>query len=103
MEKDILSKVIGVEKEIQDVLDIEKRKSEEWLEGVKKEVEEEFLREEGTLKESLKKAEEDRVADARRKAAEILEDAKEHTERLAKISDETLKKIIIKHIIKILP
>jgi hypothetical protein len=50
MEKDILSEVIEVEKEIQKCLEVEKAKSHDWLEKVKKESEEELVREERNIK-----------------------------------------------------
>jgi hypothetical protein len=103
MERDIISKVVGVEKEIQDRLDLEKRRADEWLKKVKEEAEEEIRGEGKTLKESFTKAKKDEIAATRRKAAEILNDAAIEAERLSKISDETLKDIIIRHISRILP
>lgn len=103
MEKDILGKVIEVEKEIQERLRLEKSKSKEWLEGVKREVEEEIAREEERLKGTYNKAVEDARADAEKNASEIFRDAATLAERCHQISDETLKQIIMRHIITILP
>lgn len=103
MERDILSKVINIEKEIQEKVDTEKKKSLGWIETVRREIEVEVMREEEILKESFKRAEENAMDDARKEASEIIKNATEESKRLAKIIDETLKKVIMKHIIRILP
>jgi hypothetical protein len=103
MEKDILSRVIGVEKEIQERLIAEKEKSVEWLEKVRREAEEEVAAAEVKLKESLEKEKICAVADAEREAAEILRRASEEEERISSISDEALRRVIMKYIALILP
>jgi len=103
MQKDILSEVIEVEKEIQKSLEVEKAKSHDWLEKVKKESEEELVREEKTIKESLNKSIEVAKKEAELKAAEIMKQTKARAERLAKLNDETLADIVGKQITRILP
>lgn len=103
MEKDILTKVIEVEKEIQDTLDGEKRRSEEWVEKVRMEIEEEVIKEDEDLKKSFKETEGIVMAEIKNKSSEILEGASRQAERLSKISDEDLNEIIKRYIMSILP
>ena len=103
MEKDILSEVIEVEKEIQKCLEVEKEKSHDWLEKVKKESEEELVREERNIKESLNKSIEVAKKEAELKAVEIVKQTEARAERLAKMNDDTLVDIVGKQIIRILP
>jgi vacuolar-type H+-ATPase subunit H len=102
-EKDILSKVIGVEKEIQERLMAEKERSLEWLEKVKKEAEEAVIAEERRLKESFEAAKSGSRAEAEKRAAEILRNAEAEAERISGISDESLGRIMMRHITVILP
>jgi len=103
MEKDILAKIIEVEKGIQERLESEKIKASEWVEKVRKESETEISREEEKANESCKKNIDEAVADAESKAYEILKDASALAEKLGTISDEQLEKVVLKHIASILP
>ena len=103
MEKDILSKVIEVEKEIQERLRDEKNKAHEWLEAAKKEIERDISLQEEQLRESYTKDREEAKAEAEREAARIVQDASTLAERYRRISDETLEKIVKRHMLKILP
>jgi len=103
MQKDILSEVIDVEKEIQKGLDVEKEKSHDWLEKVKKETEEELVREEKNIKESLNKSIEIAKKEAELKAVEIVKQTEARAQRLAKLNDQALVDIVGKQITRILP
>jgi len=103
MEDDILSKIVEVEKEIQERTEIEKNKAHEWLEKVKKDAETELATVEKELYESLNQELQDAKQHAEKKASEILLDAQTKAERIEKLSDEILKTVILKHIITILP
>ncbi len=103
MEKDILGQVIEAEKELQQCLDREKVKAREWLEVVKKECEEEFIREEQRIKEMLEKSTADAVSKAHVKAAGIISQAEREAERLGRVPDEVLSKLVAKQINRILP
>ncbi len=103
MEKDILSEVIEVEKEIQKCLEAEKVKSRDWLEKVKQESAEELVREEKNIKESLNKSIEVAKKKAELKAVEIVKQTEARAERLTKLNDKTLVGIVEKQIIRILP
>ena len=103
MQKDILSEVIDVEKEIQKGLEVEKEKSHDWLEKVKKETEEELVREEKNIKESLNKSIEVAKKEAELKAVEIVKQTEARAQRLAKLNDQALVDIVGKQITRILP
>ncbi|HUI67275.1 MAG TPA: hypothetical protein VL087_03610 [Nitrospirota bacterium] len=103
MQKDILSEVIEAEKEIQQRLEVEKAKSHDWLENVKKECEEKLLREEKDIKESLNKSIEVAKKEAELKAVEIVKQTEAKVERLAKVNDQTLVDVVGKQITRILP
>ena len=103
MEKDILSEVIDVEREIQKCLDLEKIKSREWLEKVKKESEEELVLEEKKIREALNKAVENAQHEAESKAAAVVKKAAEEAERLKHLKNNTLLEIVERHINRILP
>jgi hypothetical protein len=103
MEKDILSQVIEAEKKIQQCLDLEKIKAREWLECVKKEYEEEFIREDRNIKESLEKSTIEAAREAEVKAAGTLSQATAAAERLGRVQAETLSRIVAKQIAGILP
>jgi hypothetical protein len=72
MGNDILHEVIAVETEIQRNIEIEKKKTNEWIEKVKRDAEDEIGLEEERIKESVAQALSDAKADAERKAAEII-------------------------------
>jgi len=103
MEKDILSEVIVVEKEIQERLELEQLRSRKWLENIRKESEEQLAREEKTIKDSLNKAIENAKKDAELKAEEIVERADAKAMLLANLNDETVGEIVGKQVARILP
>ncbi len=103
MEKDILSQVIEAEKDIQQCLDREKVKTRAWLEQVKKECEEEYIREEQQIKASLERSMAEAAAEAEARAAGIVSKAAEETERLGRLEAATLSRIVAKQIRRILP
>ncbi len=103
MEDNILSKVIEVEKELQERLRPEKEKAHEWLEGIKTEIERDISLQEEQLRESYTRGREGAKAEAEREAERIVKNAATLAERYRQISDETLEKIVKKHMVKILP
>jgi len=103
MEKDVLSKVIEVEKEIQERLREEKNKAHEWLEGVKKEIERDIYLQEDQLRESYTRGREDAKAEAEKEATRIVQDAATLAERYRRMGDGTLEEIVMRHVVKILP
>jgi hypothetical protein len=103
MERDILSQVIEAEKEIQQCLDLEKVKIREWLERVRKECEEEFIREEKNINASLKISAAEAAGEAEVKAAGIVRQATATADRLGRLQAEVLSNSIAKQINRILP
>ncbi len=103
MEKDILSQVIEAEKDIQQCLDREKVKTRAWLEQVKKECEEEYIREEQQINASLKQSTAEAAAEAEAQAEGIVSRAAEQTEHLGRVPAEALSGIVAKQIRRILP
>ncbi len=103
MEDHVLSEVVKVEKEVQQMLEIEKKTSQEWLENVKKNAEKKVLEEEANIKEAFNIILEKTKLNTDKKAITILRDANVKAERLEGLGDEILKKIILRHITKILP
>jgi vacuolar-type H+-ATPase subunit H len=98
MQKDILDKIIEVGKEIQEQLRLEKMKSEELLEKVRQEIEEELQSTEKRLEETYDKALNEAKMDAEKEALRIVEQSQSISERIQNIDDETLKRILLKHL-----
>lgn len=103
MEDDILAKVVEVEKEIQERIEIEKEKSRQWLDNVRKDTDKKLADTEAGLAESLEKAVMDARNNAENRASALLKDAGKLAEKFRGLSDETLTSIIIKHMSSILP
>jgi vacuolar-type H+-ATPase subunit H len=103
MDKDVLSEVIEVEKDIQKSLELEKGKSCLWLEQARKDLKEEYAREEQNIAASLKRFTEEAKRDSEIKAAEILKETMRINSRFAAVNDRTLSGIVENHIHKILP
>ncbi|HXX54147.1 MAG TPA: hypothetical protein VEI28_06210 [Thermodesulfovibrionales bacterium] len=102
MEKDILGKVIEVEKEIQERLSEERKKAHEWLEGVTKKIEKDATIQEQQLRESYTKDREDSRSEAERKASRIVKDAETLARHCRELSDETLERVVQKYVVRIL-
>jgi hypothetical protein len=103
MERDILGQVIEAEKEIQQCLELEKVKEGERIERVKKECEEEFIREKRDIEASLEKSKAEATREAEGKAAGTVRRAAAEAERLGRLQKETLSRIIARQITGILP
>ena len=103
MDNDILHDIIAVETEIQRNTELEKEKTNKWIEKVKRDAEDEIAREEERLKESDAQALSEAKAYAESKAAGIIEKAVARAEILKRFDSECLKEIIVKHTIRILP
>jgi len=101
--EDVLGRIIEVEKEIQTSLDKERMKSQEWIEKVRADASEEILREEEMLKEAFQRAIMESKLEGERKAHEIVIKASQMAERLKGISDDDLSRILMKHMVRILP
>lgn len=103
MENDLLVRIIAAEKEIKECLDDEKAKAREWLENVRKEAEEDFSREKARTTESLSEAVETAKKEAENKAAIMIKAAEEQAARMERLDDDTLKRVIVRQLHRILP
>ncbi len=103
MEKDILSEVIEVEKEIQKCLELERAKAQEWLEKVKKESTDDLARSERGINEAFELAMADAEKTAAAKAAEIVKEAAAQVEQLQALDEGTLADTVAKQMRRILP
>jgi len=103
MDNDILRDIIDVEKEIQQSLDETKLKTNEWLDARKKEIERDAALEEQKILQSYQKAHENAEQKAAMTAAELFEQSKQQTEKIANLENDILVKIVTTRIPKILP
>ena len=103
MEKDVLSQVIDVEKEIQKDLDSEKVKAREWLEAAKRQEEQSFLVEQQRIQQSLDQSLAEAVKQAGEKAERIVHQTELAAERLGHLNAEVLGSIVERRISRILP
>lgn len=103
MEKDILSEVIEVEREIQYCLEQERIKVRDWLENVKKESSDELARSEREIRDAYDRSLDEIEQEAAVKAAEITREAERLAERFRTLDEDTLRGIAKKQIAKILP
>lgn len=100
---DILNEVVVVERDIQKKLEFEEKKTRDWLDEVRRETEGVLEQEKERIEEACKRAIEDDRRESEKKAEEIIQEANAISERYEGLSDETLAKIIKKHLIRILP
>jgi vacuolar-type H+-ATPase subunit H len=103
MERDILSEVIEVEREIQKCLELEKTRAQEWLEKVKRGSSEELARSEREIRETFDRALADAEKEAAVKAAQVVREAEAQVARLRTLDDGLLTRIVAKQTRKILP
>ena len=103
MENDVLHKLMEVEKEVQQRFELEKGRSQAWLERVRGDAEKEIHALETELKEALAKEISSAELDAGKKASKLLEDAYEESGLPEKLENGRLKDILLKHISGILP
>jgi hypothetical protein len=94
-----LKGVVEVEKEIRQRLTIEQKKVQEWLEEVKKEAEREVLANKSDVQENLSRV----VDEARIRAERITGEARAYAEKLEGLGEDVLKKIVVRHLSRILP
>lgn len=103
MGKDILTAIVEVEKEIEDLVAAEQSRAVERLAQLKRETEEEIKKEEEQLEASLQHALAAARADAEKKSAALVEAAAARTELLSRLDDRTLQEIIARHLNRIRP
>ena len=103
MEKDMLGKIIVVEREIQDQLLAEERRAGTMLCSLRQNLEEEARQEEERLAAARREAESSARAEAQARAAALVQRAAVRAEQLAGLDARTLERCIIGHLVRILP
>ncbi len=103
MEKDILSKVLKVEEDIQEKLEAEKKRASEMVEEAREEASKRVFAEEAGLIDSFNVALKDSRILAEKKALEILQNAGLDADKINNLSDDTLISILSNNISSILP
>lgn len=103
MGNDILTEVISVEKDIQGRLAAERELAAQVLAGAENAVMEEMTRAEQELKTSYEKSLQEANLLAGQKARQLIEASEELAEKLRKLDEETIRKILSRHIGQLLP
>jgi vacuolar-type H+-ATPase subunit H len=103
MERDLLSKILDTEREIQAKIESEKKRRVETIEKARKEADERVMQEEAALREQFETSVRETEKVAEEKAGVILEAAARRATNLRGLSDEVLQKIVMKYIDSILP
>jgi hypothetical protein len=99
--EDVLSEVLGVEREIRAKLDAERQAAQQWLERTRGEIEQAKLSELTALKASAAREEEAAKVAAHDKAAAILQQAGTDAERIRRLEDARLIPIVRQHVLRI--
>ena len=103
MENDILTKIIEVEREIQERLVAEERSAGTLLCSLRQDLEEQARREEERLAAARREAESSARTEAEERAAAIIRQAGIRAEQWAGLDDGTLERCIMGHLVRILP
>jgi len=103
MDTDILGEVIKVEKEIQANLEQERVKAREWLEKKKLELQRELENAQQVIQEARSEHLDALQQEAEAAGAATLKRAEQDAHRLTQLSDDTLMRIIEKHLRSIVP
>ena len=103
METDILNSVIQAERQIQERLDEEKKKSRLSIDRARSEADHAIAREEEQLKQMSITTAADAKADIEKRSAEIIRHAESRVAASSRIADEMLRTVVERHISRILP
>ena len=103
MENDILTKIIEVEREIQERLVAEERSAGTLLCSLRQDLEEQARREEERLAAARLEAESSARTEAEERAAAIIRQTSIRAEQWAGLDDGTLERCIMGHLVRIMP
>lgn len=103
MEDSTLGRIISVEKEIQQRLDLERAKVFEWLEDQRKICEKKLVEEEQHIKKELGQKLEQAVAEAESRASALINEARAAGTILQDLDKESRMRIVSRHIGRVLP
>ena len=103
MERDVVQRVLDVEKEIHQALAEEKRKAEEWVESVRKACEDEISAIKVRQEKDFRFALENARTEARERAEELTAKATARAHALEHISQDLIRRTVLRHLTSILP
>jgi vacuolar-type H+-ATPase subunit H len=103
MDNNILREIIGVEKEIQQSVEQAKEMARVWLETRKKEMDERLAKEEKEIVDSFHRSREKLEREAVIGAEDLVKRAEQQADQIIQLNNETLARIVAKHIHMILP
>lgn len=103
MEGGGISRIVAVEREIQERIERERKKAEQWLEEVKREAEGDLVR----MEEEVKRIHNERLSflekEIRDNARNIIEEAMRWHQWVNNLGEDKLKTVLLKFIIMIIP
>ena len=103
MDNNILREIIGVEKEIQQSVEQAKEMARVWLETRKKELDEQLAKEEKGIVDTFRQSREKLEREAVSGAEDLVKRAEQQADNIIQLKNETLARIVAKHIHMILP
>jgi vacuolar-type H+-ATPase subunit H len=101
--EDVLTEVIKAEKEVQDWLAGKREVAAQILAEAENAAMDDVLMAEKELKETYQKSLLEANLQARQKALQILDASERLTEKLRKLDEDTIRRVLSKHIRRILP
>lgn len=103
MEDGGISRIVAIEKEIQERIEGERKKAEQWLEEVKRKAEGDFVR----IEEEAKRIYNEKLSllekETKNNACNIIEEAMRWHRWVNNLGEDKLKNILTKFIMKIIP
>jgi vacuolar-type H+-ATPase subunit H len=103
MANDILREIICVEKELQQSLEQAKEMTRAWLETRSQELDGLRAREEEEIAASYRQAREKLTREAANRADDLVKGAEQQADRIMRLENDTLARIVVNHISTILP
>lgn len=98
-----ITKIVTIEKEIQEKIEAEKLKAEQWLEGIKKKTVEDLVR----IEKEVKRTYNERLSllekEIRNNARNIIEEAARWHQWVINLKEDELKAVLLKFITRIIP
>ncbi|MFN3481096.1 MAG: hypothetical protein ACK415_12040 [Thermodesulfovibrionales bacterium] len=103
MEDSGISRIVAIEKEIQERIEEERKRAEQWLEEVKRKAEGDLVR----IEEEVKRIYNERLSllekEIRNNACNIIEEAMRWHQWVNNLGDDKLKTVLLKFIMMIIP
>ena len=103
MEDSTLGRIISVEKEIQERLDLERAKAFEWLENQRTLYERKFLEEEDKIKNEFERKLERAITEAELSASAFVDDARAAGTSLDNLDERSIAQIVARYIGRVIP